>query len=351
MFKESAWRLFTQFIITILAVLTSVLVNRLLGPTNKGMFTIVSLAVGMMNTFGNFGISQAVTFHTAKKTFTLSQMWTFIFVFSMIWGLVVGLVGLVIVYMLPAGVLKLDRLGNIFLIIGALALFSQFLGMFLRSFLLGNESYKLFNQSDILRNLLSFLGSLILLLLIPDKLLALFLIWLVIPLINMGYLLVLTRQPWDLKHLPLVSMLKVMIQYGIKTYVANLLQFLNYRLDQFILNFFMGVTQVGLYSVAVGLGEYIWQLSNAVQTILFPKVASTTTVKATLITARANRNTLMISFLAALGLGSLSYWIILILYGQDYLPASKGLIWLLPGIVAFSVVKNLVFRFSRTWIS
>ena len=103
----------------------------------------------------------------------------------------------------------------------------------------------------------------------------------------------------------------------------------------------MGATQVGLYSVAVGLGEYIWQLSNAVQTILFPKVASTTTVKATQMTAHANRNTLMISFFAALGLGSLSYWIILLLYGQAYVPATMGLIWLLPGIVAFSVVKIL----------
>ena len=124
------------------------------------MFTIVSLTVGMMNTFGNLGISQAVTFHTAKKTFTLSQMWTFIFIFSLIWGLIVGLIGLVIVFMLPADVLKLDRMGNIFLIIGALTLFAQFSGMFFRSFILGNEAYRLFNQSDIIRNLVTFLGSL-----------------------------------------------------------------------------------------------------------------------------------------------------------------------------------------------
>jgi O-antigen/teichoic acid export membrane protein len=340
-FKESVWRLFTQFVVTIMAVLSSIVVNRLLGPTNKGMYVIVTLATGTILRFGGLGLSAAIAYHVAKKTFAREQVWTFVVVFSVGWGLILGLVGIVVFALLPGEVLKLDSVGKLFLYVGALSLFSNLAVVYLRYYILGNQQFGLFNRMDILRNVLSFVFPVALLVVLPDKLVAMYLAWLFTPILMMIALAWLTRAPCPMREVPWKAMIRVHLAYGLKNYVAQLLQFFNYRLDRFVLNFFLGATQVGLYSVSVSLGEYVWQLSNAVQTVLFPKVAATDEKRATVMTARANRNTVFLSSIAALGLGLFGYWIIDLLYGEEFLPAYQGLLWLLPGVVAFSAVKIL----------
>ena len=341
MFKESAWRLATQFAVTIMAVLTSVIVNRLLGPTNKGMYVIVTLATGTILRFGGLGLSSAIAYHVAKKTFAREQVWTFVIVFSVLWGLILGLVGAVIFALLPGEALKLDSVGTVFLYAGALSLFSNLAVVYLRYYILGGQQFGLFNRMDILRNALGFVFPVVLLVALRDKLVAMYLAWLCTPILMMIILGWVSWAPCPLRDVPWKAMVRTHLAYGLKNYVAQLLQFFNYRLDRFVLNFFMGATQVGLYSVAVSLGEYVWQLSNAVQTVLFPKVAAADEERATIMTARANRNTVFLSAIAALGLGLFGYWIIDLLYGEEFLPAYQGLLWLLPGVVAFSAVKIL----------
>lgn len=339
MFRESGWRLVTQVVITMLALLASVVVNRLLGPTNKGAFVVVNVTVAMIVQFGNLGVAQAVAYHAAKETFALEHLWAFVVFFGLMWGLVLGAVGLLVVSFLPLQVLRLDGLGWLFLTLGALTLFSELTVSYLRYYVLGTQRFALFNGLDLLRNGLAFALPCVCVFLLADKLLAIYVSWILVRIITFLVLIWGTRRSCKFHEMPYAAILAAHLKYGVKAYVAGLLQFLNYRLDQLLLNLFLGPTQVGLYSIAVALGEYIWQMANAVQTVLLPKVAAATEAGGTEMTVRANRNTLLISGLAALALAVFGYWIILVLYGEDYLPAYVGLLWLLPGIVAFATVK------------
>jgi O-antigen/teichoic acid export membrane protein len=70
--------------------------------------------------------------------------------------------------------------------------------------------------------------------------------------------------------------MKRAITYGVQAHISNILGFLNYRVDMFLVNWFLGPAAVGLYSVGVGLVERLWMVSQAASTVLFPRVAAET---------------------------------------------------------------------------
>ncbi len=64
------------------------------------------------------------------------------------------------------------------------------------------------------------------------------------------------------------------LRFGLQSWGANLLQQINYRFDLLILAAFAGASDVGVYSVALTLTSVAWVLPQALQTVVFPRVAS-----------------------------------------------------------------------------
>jgi O-antigen/teichoic acid export membrane protein len=133
------------------------------------------------------------------------------------------------------------------------------------------------------------------------------------------------------------------LKYGVKSHLANIVGFLNYRADTFLLNFFSGVTAVGVYGVSVGIAERMWILSASVSTVLYPKIASmeNSDDKRNLLTPLIARHVLLFSFLLSVVVGLLSDYIIGLLYGYEYLESARALRWLMPGVVMTSMSRVL----------
>ena len=75
-----------------------------------------------------------------------------------------------------------------------------------------------------------------------------------------------------------LSGLKGALAFALPCYAANTAQFLNYKLDVFVVGFFAGTTSVGRYTLAVSLAQLLWLMSNSVASVLLPKVAASTDV-------------------------------------------------------------------------
>jgi O-antigen/teichoic acid export membrane protein len=83
-------------------------------------------------------------------------------------------------------------------------------------------------------------------------------------------------------------------------------------------------------------------MSNSVATVLLPKVAATEDLAASIQhTTRVTRLALWGTALSALVLGSLATQAIPLLYGEPFRPSISALLWLLPGIVVFSIANVL----------
>jgi len=117
------------------------------------------------------------------------------------------------------------------------------------------------------------------------------------------------------------------------------LQFLNYRLDHFIVSYLVGVAGVGFYVVATSLAELVWYLPDAFGFVLFPRTASSDLETARQFTPRIVRISAFATVVAALVLFLGSRLAITALYTEDYLPSLRPLWALLPGVVALSYSK------------
>jgi O-antigen/teichoic acid export membrane protein len=130
--------------------------------------------------------------------------------------------------------------------------------------------------------------------------------------------------------------------------VGNLMQLLNYRLDQYLVLALVNAAGVGIYLIGVQLSQSIWYLANAVAAVLIPRLASSSDEEAGRVTPMLCRNTLMISALGALAVGATAPWLVPTVFGEDFTDAVTPLVWLLPGTVALSGSKILAsYIFSQ----
>lgn len=137
------------------------------------------------------------------------------------------------------------------------------------------------------------------------------------------------------------SFIKKAANYGFKANLGPITQFLNYKIDIFILNFFTSVTVTGVYVVAVTLAEKLFLISGAISTILFPRLSqlSSDEFSKKELTPFVSRMVLLLTVMAALGLSVFAYSIIKYLFGSEFLGSLYPLFILIPGVIIISVAK------------
>ncbi len=133
------------------------------------------------------------------------------------------------------------------------------------------------------------------------------------------------------------AFLREAVRYSRAGYMTNWLQYLNLRLDQFLINLWVGSAALGQYAVAVSLTEALWQLPASVSAVLFARVAAVgrggERVPAALVCRLTLLAMLGLAVMAALAARSL----VLLFYGPAYIGSLSALYALLPGTVALVV--------------
>jgi O-antigen/teichoic acid export membrane protein len=137
------------------------------------------------------------------------------------------------------------------------------------------------------------------------------------------------------------AVMRSTLSYGLRGYIGNVLQFFNYRLDMFIVNYYLGAAGTGIYSVSVALAELLWYLPNAVGFVIFPKAAASKAEALNRFTPRVFGLTLMLTIVGGLGLAVVGQPFIRIVYSVDFLPAYGPLLALLPGVILLGSAKVL----------
>jgi stage V sporulation protein B len=135
------------------------------------------------------------------------------------------------------------------------------------------------------------------------------------------------------------KILRSFFNFGIRGYIANLMQFMNYRLDALIVNGLLGLVSVGFYSIATAMAEALWYGANALALVLFPHVSSLERKEADRITPVVCRNAIFMTLVGALLMFVVSRKLILVVFGSGMTPALHPLWLLLPGIVTLTAAK------------
>ncbi len=130
------------------------------------------------------------------------------------------------------------------------------------------------------------------------------------------------------------------IKYGGIAQVASISSYLNYKLDQFLIAWLLGVPALGIYVVAVSLSEKLWMFVGNLSTVLFAMAASEKdSAKSTATAVRVARIVFWANILLAIGLALVAKPLVDYMYGKEYAQAAIVVLYLLPGILLLGCAK------------
>jgi O-antigen/teichoic acid export membrane protein len=129
------------------------------------------------------------------------------------------------------------------------------------------------------------------------------------------------------------------LRMGLRGQFGNMAAFFNYRLDVFIVNYFLDSTQVGFYALGVVISEALWQIPQAAAVALFPRTARTLNDGAAEFTCLVMRQVLLIACVSGIALALVAPVVIPLFFGARFTPSVSVIWWILPGTVALSLGK------------
>ncbi len=334
----------TRILTLLIGIATSVIVARILGPEGQGIYALAILVPSMIVTFTNLGLARATVYHMGKGTYPRSDLVGTVLTSSFIISLGSIIIGLVVVFFFSNSILP--TVPQVLLLLSlALIPFQLLFFQSLSGILLGLQEIKKYNALVIIHSI-SLLALIAFFLMILDAGIAGAITANLLSLL----LTVIVATPWILKSsngkLRYFQLDKRIVgslfSFGYKAYLGTVAASLHLRIDTFMLNYFLNPLMVGFYVISVAVVEKLWMLSQAVSTVLYPKVvAMKDEEEKKRFTPLVSRNTLLITILGALLLFGLSKWLIPFLYSEAYLPAVEPLQVLLVGIVAISMERIL----------
>lgn len=127
------------------------------------------------------------------------------------------------------------------------------------------------------------------------------------------------------------------LRFAMRGQFGLVASFFNYRLDVFVVNYFLNSAQLGVYALGVVIAEALWQIPGAAGLALFPRTARTTEQEATEFTCLVMRQILLLSAAGAIAIALGSWLFLPLVFGEQFRP-SIAVVWmLLPGSLALSL--------------
>jgi O-antigen/teichoic acid export membrane protein len=143
--------------------------------------------------------------------------------------------------------------------------------------------------------------------------------------------------------------IKNVLSYGVTNEINSFLQFLNYRISYYFIIKMLGLSQLGVFSIAVSVSEAFWVISRSLSAIHFSNVINSKNPE-------KNRD-------ETIRYVKQSFWISLVLisisviipgdvyrfiFGHDFANTRTLIIYLIPGIIAIAVSNIYDQYFSGT---
>lgn len=138
-----------------------------------------------------------------------------------------------------------------------------------------------------------------------------------------------------------------LFDYGWKTQLSAFLQFLNNRLSFYFLEFFKGITSVGIFSIGIAFSEAIWTVSKSLSVVLYADVVNNAddnnAIEKTKISLKISFLITLLFIIAILLLPAQFY---VMIFGKDFHETKRITLFLSPGILAIAVSNIIGYYFA-----
>lgn len=326
-----------QITATVLTIVATITIARVLGPSGKGAYSLTILVPTLLFLLGTLGIQIANTYFVGSKKYKATDLASNSLVSALGLGIILAVGFLTYFHFYHPSFLR--DIDPLHLVIAVSVLPFHLLSSYFAYLLLGEQKVNQYNLVHAFPSSVLLVLVLVLLLGFKTGLLGAILSWAAAMFMSGLLSILLVRKLTSIRWSFHPKLFKESVGFGIKGYLGNIVQFLNFRLDMLLVAFFMNVAFVGYYSIAVAMAEALWLFPSAVAVVVFGRTPGLSAEEANISSPRVCRNTLFIITLAAVALFFLARYIIAILFGSAFLPALQPFWILLPGIVALGASR------------
>lgn len=333
LFRHGMWTTAMSIIQALMGFSVSILLARLLGPTERGAYTVAFLVIGTAGFIANPCIYSAANYFLSSGKWTLEQLLLPTLVLSLVSGLIAG------IFALYGGSKLADSLAVLgyptWLLTGLGAAAYAF-GLSLNGLLYGLRRVQAISIWTTTLGISQLVVSGLLVLAFAPSVQLFVSVYVGMLAVDVIVKLWLGTHKLNGRLVLRRTMLWAMVRYGGSVYLGRVLMLLAQRTDTYVLYLFAGQTALGYYTIATSLGEQLWLFPLAINLVMMANIAQRNDDDAAQVTERASRAVFTLTLLAALALSFLGAWAIPALYGDVYMPAVGVLLFILPGVVSIS---------------
>jgi len=316
-----------------LSMVTSVILNRSLGPSGKGIYALLMTSSQLISLAASLGLPKAITYYLAQPQIERRKCFHTIVTLTLLTLGVSAAVILAVRGWAPVGVGQHVLQSHFWQLL--LLTLTAVLGACGTGALRGLKLFKQMNLSGPLMN-----GALLFLtcgLLLANCLTVEFAL---LSRIECS-LLVIGCIIWQLRKQGFGFSPKLdktiaggLFSYGLGYFGYVIFQNLNYRFDVLLVSAFTDAAHTGWYSTATGLSEILWFIPTSIGTILMPVVAGAGKQSGDQITAKVCRIGMMFLVFGVLAVVCGSRVLVKTLYGEAFLPTVPAIYALAIGIIS-----------------
>jgi O-antigen/teichoic acid export membrane protein len=332
---QVAHTFFTRGSTIFTTIVSGILVARFLGAEGKGVLAILVAPVTLVCAFGEFGIRQATGYLIGKKIYDPEDIQASVLALF----LITGMLGFIVVLFSYALLGTFER-GIWLNLLFACTVPLILLRRYANGLLLGRQMIAAMNYTEIVDRGVILLGLLGLVVWLQYGVLGAGLASFLGPFASALLVLLIIRlfgslKPRWVSPIPFILLRKGFL-YAISLFVLTL----NSKISLLMLGTMLDESQAGIYSVGSAISELLWQIALSVGVVLFSRSLAWSSQQArdrmddVLLLLRVM---LPVSMLSAGLLFAVSYFLVPVLYGEDFVGSVIVLAWLLPGTVPLTL--------------
>lgn len=320
--------LITKGILVVLGLITSILINRHLGPSLKGEYAYVLNLINIISLIFNLGIYHSYPYNRKNSVKEIKNKYFGISFYQYYFYSIISLI--TIIFFRDRNIVVIALLAPLMVLTKQLTFICLVEDFRLRNLIIT------INQLvySILLALLSIFTTsnliYVFILLILKELLTVFII-------VISYKINIFRRSFNKGDL--ISALR----FGVYPMITSLLITLNYKVDILILKHFVDFEQIGFYTIGVGLATQVWMIPDAFKEVLFSRTAKGDPIEIIVLSIKMN---LYISIAIIL---LIAYWgksIIGLMYGSAYLPSYSVTVIMFLGLIPMIFYKMIISLFN-----
>ncbi|OGW85955.1 MAG: hypothetical protein A3C35_07245 [Omnitrophica bacterium RIFCSPHIGHO2_02_FULL_46_11] len=310
---------------------------RSLGPASRGMYAIIVMLNQYLISLLIMGMGSAAEMQLAKKEYSLSEVHSFAICFS----LVVGGVAMGLFLALRALLFQsfLRNINPSFCFVSVLLVPLVLYSIMTNKILIGINEIPLLNVFKFIRGISDLIGLICLLLIVPMGVKGALTVWVIsmvlMALIQSWWLFKLGGRQFGFKW----RLVKESLSFGGKVHLAFLPAVAIIQLDTFVLNYFHGAMQVGLYAVVSNAVTRISFLFSSVLTAAQAKIIGRPQASSEQLVRGLIRHSVFAAGVISLFLFVVGRYLILLFYGKAFAPSVAPLVILSIGMIAGTVTN------------